>query len=272
MVLGLVVQALAPELRLDGLLQQFRGGKVAFLDRLVQLVRKVHLHPWHTPNYTHSLTCTAFWADPDNGPSFGSLAGFATRRMSEPRGTLDYVSEPVVVVPYQAEWPILFAELAHRLRKELRDVALRIDHIGSTSVLGLDAKPIIDIQVSVASFEPLDAFRLPLERVGFFHRSGAELTKRYFRERPGDRRTHIHVRRAGSFNEQFALLFRDFLRAHPSSAAAYARLKYDLAAKFSTAEQRHGYVMAKVPFVWKTTQLADEWAGEMGWEPGPPDA
>ena len=49
----------------------------------------------------------------------------------------------------------------------------------------------------------------------FVHRPGAELTKRYFRERPGERRTHIHVRRAGSFNEQFALLFRDFLRTHP---------------------------------------------------------
>jgi GrpB-like predicted nucleotidyltransferase (UPF0157 family) len=159
-----------------------------------------------------------------------------------------------------------------RLRQELGDIALRIDHVGSTSVPGLDAKPIIDIQVSVASFEPLNAFRLPLERAGFVYRPGAELTKRYFRERPGDRRTHVHVRRAGSFNEQFALLFRDFLRSHPGSAAAYAALKYDLAAKFSTPEQRHEYVAAKVPFAWETMQLADEWAGEVGWQPGPSDA
>ena len=82
--------------------------------------------------------------------------------------------------------------------KSLARIALRIDHIGSTSVRGLDAKPIIDIQVSVASFGPLDAYRLPLQRAGFVYRPGAELTKRYFRERPGERRTHIHVRRAGS--------------------------------------------------------------------------
>ena len=177
-----------------------------------------------------------------------------------------------MVVPYDEEWPSLFRDVGSQLRHELRDVALRIDHVGSTSVPGLDSKPIIDIQVSVASFLPLDAFRLPLERAGFVHRPGAELTKRYFRERSGDRRTHIHVRRAGSFNEQFALLFRDFLRSHPGSAAAYATLKYDLAAEFSAPEQRHEYVMAKVPFVWETMRAADEWAGEVGWEPCPSDA
>ena len=187
-------------------------------------------------------------------------------------GTLRGVTEAVVVVPYDEEWPSLFRGVADRLRGELGDVALRIDHVGSTAVPALDAKPIIDIQVSVASFDPLAAIRLPLERAGFVHRPGAELTKRYFRERPGDRRTHIHVRRAGSFNEQFALLFRDFLRAHSDAAAAYAALKHELAATFSAPEQRHEYVMAKAPFVWKTMQSADEWAGEVGWEPGPSDA
>jgi GrpB-like predicted nucleotidyltransferase (UPF0157 family) len=182
------------------------------------------------------------------------------------------VSEAVVVVPYEAEWPELFRAVGRRLRQELGRIALRIDHIGSTSVPGLDAKPIIDVQVSVASFEPLDAYRLPLERSGFVYRADAELTKRYFRERPGERRTHIHVRRAGSFNEQFALLSRDFLRTHPGSAAAYAALKHELAAKFSTPEQRHDYVRAKAPFYWEMMQLADEWAGEVGWEPGLSDA
>lgn len=176
------------------------------------------------------------------------------------------------MVPYEQEWPTLFRDVGSRLRRELGHIALRIDHIGSTSVPGLDAKPIIDVQVSVASLDALAAFRLPLEGAGFVHRPGAELTKRYFRERPGERRTHVHVRRAGSFNEQFALLFRDFLRSHPGRAAAYAALKYDLAAKFSAPEERQEYVRAKGPFVWETMQVADEWAGEVGWEPGPSDA
>jgi GrpB-like predicted nucleotidyltransferase (UPF0157 family) len=99
-------------------------------------------------------------------------------------------------------------------------VALRIDHIGATAVPGLAAKPIIDVQVSVASFEPVAAFKAPLEGVGYVFRSdNTERTKRYFREPSGAARTHIHVRRAGSVSEQFPLLFREYLRTHPADAA-----------------------------------------------------
>jgi GrpB-like predicted nucleotidyltransferase (UPF0157 family) len=67
---------------------------------------------------------------------------------------------------YCEEWPTLFAGVGQRLRRELGDVALRIDHIGSTAVPGLDAKPTIDVQVSVASFEPFAGYREPIERGG----------------------------------------------------------------------------------------------------------
>jgi GrpB-like predicted nucleotidyltransferase (UPF0157 family) len=182
------------------------------------------------------------------------------------------MGERVVVVAYDDAWPVMFAEVGARLRRELGDTALRIDHIGSTSVPGLDAKPIVDIQISVASFEPVDAFRLPIERAGFVYRpDNPERTKRYFRERPGERRTHIHVRRAGSFSEQFALLFRDFLRAHADHAQKYAELKHRLAKEFSAPDQRHDYVEAKTPFIWHTIHLADDWAQSTGWEPPPSD-
>jgi GrpB-like predicted nucleotidyltransferase (UPF0157 family) len=110
----------------------------------------------------------------------------------------------IEVVAYDPGWPGRFAELGRELRAGLGEVALRIDHIGSTAVPGLAAKPIIDIQVSVAAFEPLEAFRVPLERLGYVYRAdNPERTKRYFREPPGRRRTHVHVRRAGSFSEQW---------------------------------------------------------------------
>jgi GrpB-like predicted nucleotidyltransferase (UPF0157 family) len=113
-------------------------------------------------------------------------------------------------IDYDAVWPELFAALGHELRKALESVAVRIDHVGSTAVRGLAAKPIIDVQISVASFEPLSAFRDPIESCGFVWRpKNEELTRRYFRERPGRRRTHVHVRRAGSFCEQLNLLHRD---------------------------------------------------------------
>jgi GrpB-like predicted nucleotidyltransferase (UPF0157 family) len=182
------------------------------------------------------------------------------------------VAEGIVVVEYDAEWPRLFTEIGTLLRRELADIALRIDHIGSTAVPGLDAKPIIDIQISVAAFEPIDVYRTPIERAGYVYRAdNPERTKRYFRERRGDRRTHIHVRRAGSFSEQFALLFRDYLRAHPEQADKYASLKRSLAARFARAEQRREYVEAKVPFTWETMRLADGWAQATGWEAGMSD-
>jgi GrpB-like predicted nucleotidyltransferase (UPF0157 family) len=85
--------------------------------------------------------------------------------------------------------------LGTTLRTALGKTSRRIDHIGSTSVPGLDAKPIIDIQISVVAFEPLNTYRLPLENLGYvFRAENPELTKRYFREAPGQQRTHIHVR------------------------------------------------------------------------------
>ena len=62
-----------------------------------------------------------------------------------------------LITAYDTSWPRLFANLARRLREELSEVAVRIDHIGSTAVPGLDAKPIIDVQISVAALEPVDA-------------------------------------------------------------------------------------------------------------------
>ncbi|MGH4017279.1 MAG: GrpB family protein [Pseudonocardiaceae bacterium] len=180
-------------------------------------------------------------------------------------------SRVIRVVPYDPQWPARFAELGRGLRDALGEVALRIDHIGSTAVVGLAAKPVIDIQISVAALEPVDPFREPLARRGFVYRANnTERTKRYFREPPGEPRTHIHVRRAGSFSEQFPLLFRDYLRAHPDESAAYERLKRRLATEFH--HDGAAYANAKVPLFWEVIRHADDWAQRIGWEPGPSDA
>jgi len=172
---------------------------------------------------------------------------------------------------YDPHWPAAFAEVAQRLRAALGDIACRIDHIGSTAVPGLAAKPIIDIQISVASLDPVHAYREQIEQCGFVWRSGnPERTKRYFREHPGLPRRHLHVRRVGSFSEQFALLFRDYLRAHAERATAYAEEKRRLAPALLIDRQQ--YVEVKEPFIWETIRLADSWAQSVGWEPGPSDA
>jgi GrpB-like predicted nucleotidyltransferase (UPF0157 family) len=171
--------------------------------------------------------------------------------------------DPVIILPYDPQWPRLFADLGGRLRAALGPVAVRIDHIGSTSIPGMAAKPVIDVQVSVRAFEPLDAFRLPLESLGLvFRANNDDLTKRYFREGPGDRRTHIHVRLAGSWSEQFALLFRDYLRVDPEEASAYAAVKYRLAEQYR--HDRQGYTAAKAPHLWEIMKRADRWAQATG--------
>jgi GrpB-like predicted nucleotidyltransferase (UPF0157 family) len=181
------------------------------------------------------------------------------------------MSDPITVLPYDPVWPENFRHLGAQLRAALGGVALRIDHIGSTAVPGLAAKPIVDVQISVDRLEPVEPFRSPLEAAGFVYRAAnTERTKRYFREPPGQRRIHVHVRRVGSFSEQFALLFRDFLRADPVAAVDYGRRKLALAARFT--HDRHGYLEAKLPIIWEVLRHADQWAQATGWEPGPSDA
>lgn len=181
------------------------------------------------------------------------------------------MSSRVEVVPYDQAWPQRFRELATALRNALGDNASRIDHIGSTAIPGLDAKPIIDLQISVGDFDPRDAYRLPLERLGYVFRSdNPELTKRYFREPPGQQRTHVHVRRLGSWSEQFALLFRDYLRSDPKAAQHYGSIKHALAVEYHV--DRKAYMEAKEPYLWTLMRRADRWSQDTGWHPGLPDA
>lgn len=181
------------------------------------------------------------------------------------------MADPIIVVPYDPAWPGRFAELATPIRKALGETAVRIDHIGSTAVPHLAAKPIIDIQISVVDFDPLAAYRDPLQTLGYlFRANNSDLTKRYFREAPNTPRTHIHVRRHGSWSEQFALLFRDYLRTHPATAAQYAATKQQLAQQYT--HDRVGYTNAKTPIIWRIIQQASQWSQNSGWHPGRSDA
>ena len=176
-----------------------------------------------------------------------------------------------LIVDYTPDWKSEFVELGTSLRQALGETAPRIDHVGSTSVPGLAAKPIVDIQISVPSLEPVDAYRAAIESCGFeWQPDNPELTKRFFREVPPRKRTHVHVRRRGSFGEQFALLFRDYLRVHVERADTYASLKRSVAQLLLT--DRQAYVEAKSPFIWEVIRDADEWAQETGWMPGGSDA
>lgn len=143
----------------------------------------------------------------------------------------------VNIIPYQETWPSEFQEIASQLRQSLGRLALRIDHIGSTSVPGSPAKDVIDIQITVAALE--EHVISALMTLGYtqpeevwrdhhpprFLGPETEWEKWLFRPPPDQRPTHTHVRVLGRANQRYALLFRDYLRTHPASAEAYAGKK-----------------------------------------------
>ncbi|WP_105620074.1 GrpB family protein [Vallitalea okinawensis] len=179
--------------------------------------------------------------------------------------------DKIIIQEYSEEWPLLFECTAKEIRKSLGGVEVRIDHIGSTSIPNLAAKPIIDIQISVDSLEELDLYKLPLNELGYeYRKNNPEKTKRYFREKPGNRRTHIHVRKIGSWHEQFSLLFRDYLRTHSLDAKLYEEEKFRLAEIYRN--NRVAYVEGKSKICWDIIFRADKWAGKIGWKPEQSDA
>ncbi len=187
----------------------------------------------------------------------------------------------IEILPYQLGWSLEFQQIAAALRSGLGELALRIDHIGSTSVPGLAAKDVIDIQITVAAFD--ERLRMAMFALGYTqpesvvrdHRPpGAkgpesEWEKWYFRPPLGQRRTNTHVRMQGRANQRYALLFRDYLRAHPAMAAAYAELKRRLAQHLADAEM---YPEVKDPAVDLIYLAAEDWAADIGWQPGVSDA
>jgi GrpB-like predicted nucleotidyltransferase (UPF0157 family) len=183
------------------------------------------------------------------------------------------VDRRVVIVEPKASWPTEFEAISKSLHDALGPLALRIDQIGSTAVPGLPAKDLIDVQVTVAA---LDQGRLvpAFARAGFLdqnigqdHRppgargSDDDWRKLFFQAGSG-RPVNVHVRVAGRPNQRYALLFRDYLRAHPESAAAYARLKRALAA---LGIDRGVYADVKDPACDLIFIAAEAWAAQTGW-------
>jgi len=187
----------------------------------------------------------------------------------------------VRIVAHDSAWNDEFASIAHDLRSVLGDRAVRIDHIGSTSVPGLAAKDVIDVQVSVSALDAQSEILAALRAAGLRIRSDilrdhrppgadgpdADWAKLYADKREG-REVHVHVREAGRANQRYALLFRDYLRANPDAAEAYARAKHALAALCSDTMT---YAAVKDPVCDLAMIAAEAWARETGWVPGASD-
>ena len=173
-------------------------------------------------------------------------------------------ADPVEVVAPDPAWPGRFTEMAARLKAVLGETALRIDHVGSTAVPGLMAKPTIDVQVTVADADDDVVFRSAIEGLGLELRF-VIAGWRYFRppvNRP--RSWQVHVRTAGSPRQRAALLFRDYLRADPTQAREYEALKLDLAAHEA---DRIAYNDGKSDWIEAALRRAEGWAAASDWQP-----
>ena len=150
----------------------------------------------------------------------------------------------VEVVEYDGAWPVRFTAEADQIRAALGPELRRIEHVGSTSVPGLAAKPVIDIALSVESFDTLDI--AGMEALGYRYVSeyDEETPNRRYFSKPG---FHVHVYEQEHEEFMDYVRFRDYLRTHPEDARAYGELKLALAAEF--IDDRAGYQAAKAPYV-----------------------
>ncbi len=173
--------------------------------------------------------------------------------------------DPIKLAAYDKEWPARFASWRNLISDSLEGVALRIEHVGSTSVPGLAAKPIVDVQVSVADLSDEQGYVPQLERLGVQLRSRDDLHRffRPFAERRRD--VHVHVCLVSSPWEREHLLFRDYLRVNPAAREAYVKAKREASRVWS--DDGWAYTDAKSEVILKLLDEAERWALDVAWRP-----
>ncbi|MEE2853545.1 MAG: dephospho-CoA kinase [Actinomycetota bacterium] len=195
---------------------------------------------------------------------------------------------PARLVPPDSSWPDQAQRIVNRLRTSCGHRALRVDHIGSTAVPELAAKDVIDVQITVESLAVADELVEPLLSAGYprlehitedvakddarstveryDHTSDPALwLKRIHAAADPGRPTNVHIRVGGWPNQQFALLFVDWLTANPEARADYLNVKRT--AERSGGGDIAGYVEAKEPWFLDAYRRAWEWADSTGWKP-----
>lgn len=139
----------------------------------------------------------------------------------------------IVVVPYNSQWPEMFASEAELINQALGNNCVTIHHIGSTSVPGLSAKPIIDILPVVRDIQEVDKVTKAMESLGYEAKGEYGIAFRRYFQKGKDVRTHnVHIYQEDDPEISRYLKFRDWMRSHPDDAENYAKLKEGLAAKF----------------------------------------
>lgn len=168
----------------------------------------------------------------------------------------------VEVLPHNPHWYQAFQDESEQVIIALGDNVIAIDHIGSTAIPRIHAKPIIDILVSVADITKVDDRNASMQALGYEVMGEYGITgRRYFRKDNKSRiRTHhIHIFTVGSAQINRHLAFRDYMRVHPEEAQRYSDLKQSLAKQY--ADDIDGYMDGKDGFIKAIDQKASLWHG-----------
>ena len=159
-------------------------------------------------------------------------------------------TKKVVVLPYDRAWKTDFEQIRQELAAALGELALAIEHVGSTSVEGLSAKPCIDIDVVIADYTVFDAVVQKLAAIGYTHEGNLGIPEREafrYEEKPHLRKHHLYVCPRNSRELHRHITFRDFLRSHPEAAREYGQVKETAARLFP--EDMDRYMAYKDPCI-----------------------
>ena len=162
-------------------------------------------------------------------------------------------TKSVVVLPYDEQWEPAFAQIKDELQEALGSLALRIEHVGSTSVRGLSAKPIIDIDVVIKDDSVLAAVVAALEEIGYHHEGDLGIAAREAFRYDGKehlQKHHLYVCPQDSAELKRHIAFRNYLRADPEAVRSYSRIKEEGAALYPDDMEK--YIRHKSPFIEKT--------------------
>ncbi|MFX0183133.1 MAG: GrpB family protein [Candidatus Hodarchaeota archaeon] len=160
----------------------------------------------------------------------------------------------IKLLPYQLEWKELFSKEKQHLEATIGNNILEIEHIGSTAIPGMTAKPIIDIAIAIHNFEEAKVCIDLLEKIGYEYKGEFGISRRHYFVKGTPRRYHLHMNEITSENWKNHISFRDYLIKHPDKAKQYADLKIKPAQQFKA--NREAYIEGKTSFIKKILQLS----------------
>jgi GrpB-like predicted nucleotidyltransferase (UPF0157 family) len=161
--------------------------------------------------------------------------------------------DKVILLPHNPKWKNFFLEEKKLLEKTIGHYIISIEHIGSTAIPGIPAKPIIDIGVSVNDFDEAKICIKPIEELGYEYKGEHGIPRRHYFSKGNPGTHHLHLNEITSKDWTNQIKFRDFLRKNKLSAKEYANVKIKLAEKYPN--NREAYLKGKDPFITKILNM-----------------